>query len=285
MTNDYSANNFSRTALLLAHELGDPAGGVNHLNRSEVSIVAGPRVCATRTGHAALLTAVKTAVRAFGTVSVALADPSTAVLGGPESALSLADAVSGEGARLVDIEAVASSDSVIVLGDCPDSMSPRGAWLTAYWTGWTAAVVPTADVGQDQVPADGNVLAAIAAGALAIAERFFGLLPDSEVGVGRRSMSVDLWASNEKNDAAPPELRYCPAHWWLLGWVTSVRATRTRSPGLTSLSRPRFRSSFKTLRSPSRPTTALGFSRRLARKVAARRASQRLLWTSVATRP
>ena len=74
MTNEYGADNFNRTALLLAHELGDHVEGVGRHLQSHVSIVAGSRVCATRNGHAALLTALKTAVRAFGEVDVALYD-------------------------------------------------------------------------------------------------------------------------------------------------------------------------------------------------------------------
>lgn len=217
MTDKYRADNFNRTALLLAHGLGDPVEGIGRHLRSRVSVVAGSRVCGTRNGHAALISAVKTAVRAFGEVAVALHDPAAKVLGGPEAGVSLATAVTGEGAQLVDMNMVAFDDSVIVLGDCPEALTARATWLTAYWTGWTAAAAPTIDLAHDQVAVDGNVLAAIAAGALVIAERFFTLLGDSEASVGRRLVKVDLWAPNGNPDAVLPDLAYGPAQWWLLG--------------------------------------------------------------------
>jgi len=217
MTNEYDADNFNRTALLLAHELGDAVEGAGRQHRSRVLIVAGSDVCTTRNGHAALLTAVKTAVRAFGAVGVALTDSAAEVLGGPEKGLSLASAVIGEGAQLVDVETAAFDDSVIVLGECPHAATPRATWLTAYWTGWTAAAAPTGDLARAQVPIDGNVLAAIAAGALVVAERFFTLLPSPELGVGRRLVEVDLWEPDGTSYVPPPTLAYSPALWWLLG--------------------------------------------------------------------
>lgn len=217
MTDDYSPDSFNRTALLLAHELGDAVDGVSCHDESHISIIAGPGVCATRSGHAALLTAVKTAVRAFGQVRVALHDPAAKVLGGPDAGVSLASVVTGEGARLEEFGELASDDCVVVLGECPEGVSARPAWLTASWTGWTALVAPTVDATQEQAPTNGNELAAIAAGALLVAERFFMLLPGSETVVGRRVAKVDLWAPIEHDFGAPPDLAHAPAHWWLLG--------------------------------------------------------------------
>jgi len=217
MTSEYDADSFNRTALLLAHELGDSAEGAGCQRRSRVLIVAGFDVCTTRNGQAALVTAVKTAVRAFGTVDVALAVSAAEILGGPEKGLSLAVAVTGEGACLVDVSTAVSEDSVIVLGKCPDVLEPRTSWLAAYWTGWTAVVAPTRNLTCEQVSVDGNVLSAIVAGALVVAEKFFTLLPSSDASVGRRLVEVDLWAPGGNSETSPPDLAYCPAQWWLLG--------------------------------------------------------------------
>ncbi len=70
-------------------------------------------------GQAAVLTAVVAALRAFGNVAVAAASPQTAIAAGVFASLSLTDAVTRQGARLVTADGVIGERWPVVLRTDP----------------------------------------------------------------------------------------------------------------------------------------------------------------------
>lgn len=215
----------SRTSLLFMRQAGDVASGARRHQAFTLHIIASTETCSNRPGQAAVITAVKTAVRALSfddsdtthAVTVALANPEQPVLGGPSAGTKLGAVVQQEGARLVAEREVGATTPTIILGQPPTGMAPGNNATIATWTGWTAAVGPYSDVRSDGYRSDGNVLAAIAAGALAVAAAFFEFAGPIEDGACQPPVRFDLWSPEQPDNSDPPQLRYAPAQWWLLG--------------------------------------------------------------------
>jgi hypothetical protein len=153
----------SRTALIGVYE-GDHRTVHDALAAhadTGIAIVADPSVCADVAGQAALCTAVATAVRAFGTVTV-VTGVDTVLVAGPHQGRTLGEAITTEGAHLAaNLRAIPAHRPVLLIGaptPCATGEAPP-AVLRTTWTGWTARVQP------------GTFLAAIAAGALAYTRR------------------------------------------------------------------------------------------------------------------
>ncbi|MBB6627499.1 hypothetical protein H5V45_09205 [Nocardioides sp. KIGAM211] len=224
----YDADHFSRTTLILGRRAGDAARGKAQHRSFRVLIIAGAATCSSRAGQAAVLTAVATAVRAFSEVAVSLDAPGQTVLGGPYAGMRLGDTVASEGANLVDSSS-GTPRHVIVIGNTPAGLRPERHWIAATWSGWTASTGPTAQKLQAAAsinPADGdpvgarcgenNCVAAVAAGALAVAETFFVLMREEEsVGVARQ-VCLNLWLAGSATERGPA-MAYAPSQWWLLG--------------------------------------------------------------------
>lgn len=166
-------------------------------------------ILTTAAGQAAILTAAVTAVRTFGAVHVTLPEDAR-VHDGVHRGRLLSDALREEGAHLDDGPADLDA-TVIVLGSAGGVPSESGRLvLHAGWDGWVATVSPTprpAAVG-------GNVLAAMAAAALAVGEAFAHArtLPGSDAGY--QTLQLNLLGPDVTSS---PDLRYAPASWWLVG--------------------------------------------------------------------
>lgn len=212
-------DDFDRTALLALHNGSQPTLEAALAARSRFGIRLACPQHTDVAGTSATLTAVTAAVRVAGVVLVALPDPETVLPVGPARGSSLRDAISAAGGHLADgapIEAAAVQQWVeLRLGGAgevyPDSAA---AVLHAHWDGWTAHVSPAAP---NQVRS-GNVLAAIAAAALAVHEAFgiFNNRPGRDDGY--RDIHLDLWSSIP--GTAPqlaPHLAWAPIRWWLIG--------------------------------------------------------------------
>lgn len=166
-------------------------------------------ILTTAAGQAAILTAALTAVRTFGAVHVTLPEDAR-VRDGVHRGRLLSDALRQEGANLdetpPDLDA-----TVIVLGSAGNVPSKSGGLvLYAGWDGWVATVSPT----PRPALVEGNVLAAIAAAALAVGEAFAHAraLPGSDAGY--QNVQLNLLGADV---TSAPDLRYAPASWWLVG--------------------------------------------------------------------
>lgn len=217
MTSDYDSDHINRTALLHGRQSGDAEQGARRHGSSRALILAGSLACSTRSGQAAILTAVKTSVRAFGHTEVVLAVPNQHVLGGPSVGVQLGRAVMAEGASVTSKPSAVSSTPALIIGDCPANVLAEPTWLKAYWTSWTATVTPVTEQSEEEPPCDGNVLAAIAAAALAVAELFFVMTGEAGSGFGARHVELDLWSPDGTKVGPAKKLSHAPARWWLLG--------------------------------------------------------------------
>lgn len=224
--NKYDADHFSRTTLILGRQAGDAAQGQARHRSFRVLIVAGESTCTSRTGQAAVLTAVATAVRAFSEVTVCLGAADQVVTGGPNAGEHLGDIVASQGALLVK-DANRRPRHVIVIGDTPAGLRPERHWVAATWSGWTASTGPAVQGPQSGAAADNpradraddpddNCVAAIAAGALAVAEVFFSFMSDQEPLRTSREVCLNLWVPGSVA-VRGPVMRYAPSQWWLLG--------------------------------------------------------------------
>lgn len=167
----------------------------------------------SRDGQAALMTVVKTGVRAFGRVTVVL-DEETVIAGGTCRGSGLVEAVAAEGATATfDPTVVNSHEPAVLLGDTPAPSKTHPVLLRASWFEWAATVAPFQF---PQEKPNGNVLAAIAAGALAVDELFtLAFLPE-QADAGERVVRLDLWGLDD-SAGDPPVLSHAPHAWWLVG--------------------------------------------------------------------
>ncbi|WP_292836621.1 hypothetical protein [Microbacterium sp.] len=207
------ADEISRVALL--HLTDGTAASLEDAERllldRQLTLHPAPRIVTTPAGQAAILTAAVTAVRTFGVVYVELPED-IRVSDGVHRGRLLSDALREEGARL-DRGRAAPNRMVLVIGSAGSDVPSTSGELTlhASWEGWTATVSPTPRL----APVDqGNVLAAIAAAALAVSEAFAHArsIPGSDAGY--RTVHVNLLGPDS---GSGPDLRYAPASWWLVG--------------------------------------------------------------------
>jgi len=218
----FRADRFNRTALLsvLDNTASTVEEALDRHARTGVVIAADDVACASYLGQAALLSAVRTAVRAFGSVWVCVPEVLPDVLGGPDVGMSLREALVTQGAALhlpTDRVQVGERRPVILIGAAtvsPPVAPSAKVELRATWSGWTATVAPARQPTPncDEV----CVLAAIAAGALAVSEAF-GLVEDRPGSdAGYRTVSLDLFAPLGGQGQAP-QLAWAPSSWWLVG--------------------------------------------------------------------
>lgn len=225
----HDARHLSRTVLLALHTGDDPTveAAIARHERTGVHITADAATCTSPTGQAATLTAVATAVRAFGHVHVHLDEPNAEVIGGLAAGEALGDAVATLGACLDLLDADVQV-SVRWPELCLGTSTPRpsidtvatgvavapGPVLRVGWSGWTGTVAPVRD--GDGRRDDVCVLAAVVAAGLGVTEAFLWTkdLPGSDAGY--RRVTLNLWSPGRSDDAGPA-LAYAPAAWWLVG--------------------------------------------------------------------
>ncbi len=190
------------------------AAAVEHA-QTAIVLYADSSIVSDRAGQAALLTAATTGVRAFGTVTVVL-EQDAVVLAGTFRGRGIVEAIAAEGAAATfepgDVDAKAPA---VVLGLSAAPTIAHVHALRAGWDGWVALVGPADDLtGTD----DGNVLAATAAGALAIDELFNIMYVDDAADAGERIRRLDLWSMDDTGaDTAAPAMTWAPHGWWLVG--------------------------------------------------------------------
>jgi hypothetical protein len=210
-----------RTVLLAAHDGTQPTleAAIAAHNRTGIMICADKQTCRDTSGQAAILTAVVTARRAFGTVTVHAEDPAPVLTTGIFKGQGLADALVSQGTRLLPTAAPGAPGGawpVLLLGQgTPVPPGKHLAALRASWRGWTARVAPAGLPGE--TAGTTCVLAPIAAAALGVSEAFGAVrsAPGSEAGY--RDISVNLWNPGADHHDNGPDLSHAPAAWWLVG--------------------------------------------------------------------
>jgi len=214
------ADEFSRPAKVLVD-----AGLVDSFGDAEVRLAAArPQVivgsdAVTLAHHAAVLTVVETACRAFGSVDLqlphAIANSKCLVPG--LGSLTMSAAARAAGANV--LENRDSSQPAIAIG-APSAGNTR--LLQVTWDHWLAHV----NTKGQRLPERGNMpLAAVAAGALAVTECFKAVLGDLEA--THRNRSLNLWQPNQNTcpsstdlpgpDLVGPIVQYLPAAAWIVG--------------------------------------------------------------------
>ncbi|WP_328855387.1 hypothetical protein OHB01_12635 [Microbispora hainanensis] len=208
-----------RTALLSAHDGSQPTirAALDAHARTGITICADATTCGDVAGQAALLTAVATAVRAFGTVFVAVDGPDEQLKSGPFCGVSLSHALTEIGAVPSDNDCPAWPVLLIGAQTPPPAPHPDAPVVRASWSGWTARIQAAGDRTEGALCDDTCVLAPIAAGALGVAEAFTfsRSLPGNDAGF--RDVALDLWSLGRQVAAPAPLLRYAPCAWWLVG--------------------------------------------------------------------
>jgi hypothetical protein len=225
MTERLRADDIHRTALLGMHDDSQPTldAALTAHAATGVVLCANEAVCREVTGQAALLTAVATAVRAFGTVMVLAERPDVVIKVGTSNGLTLAEAVGREGAHLVshaDFPEANAWPIVLVGADTSPPFTtaqedPRRATLRISWFGWVARV--SASLAVNPKPNGYCVLAAIAAAAMGISEAFGAVRARAGSDAGFRTIELNLWNPNGPVEDEGPPLTHASRAWWLVG--------------------------------------------------------------------
>ncbi|WP_112263118.1 hypothetical protein [Lentzea terrae] len=185
-----------------------------------ILICADSAVCNETDGQAALLTAVVTAVRAFGQVHVLAEAAEARVTAGVRRNLTVADAIRREGARPVLMNELTASATwpVLIVGTStpePPTDHNHGLALRVCWSGWVAQVA-TPRVSTLR-PGGSCVLAAIAAAAMGVSEIFDAARARAGSDAGYRTVALNLWNPDGSVDDQGPSLAHAASAWWLVG--------------------------------------------------------------------
>jgi hypothetical protein len=212
-----------RTVLIAVHDGTAPtieAAEAAHA-ATGVVLVADDDVCTSTNGQAAVLTAVTTAIRAFGNVETVLANPHARVSAGLSRGNRLSTAIEAGGARLITPEAASTACSswpTVLIGAttaAPARPLDCAPVLRAHWTGWITTVEPALTPTPSAATDNTCVLSAVAAGALGISEAFNVVLARDGSDAGYRRITLNLWNLGSSEDG--PVFRFAPAQWWLVG--------------------------------------------------------------------
>lgn len=212
----------SRTLLLSMHDGTQPTiedAAAAHADTG-VILLAGITACNSVSGQAALLTAVLTAVRAFGNVLVLAGAPDAVIRAGTRQGRPLAQAIVEEGARLTTVDDTAAHPCwpTLIIGATtapPTKTKSSAPVLRISWNNWTATVAPV-DLQDHRSINEDCVLAAIAAAALGVSEAFSFVKPRAGSDAGYRIVNLNLWDPSGQADRGP-RLGFAPAKWWLVG--------------------------------------------------------------------
>lgn len=215
-------DSISRTALIGVHDGTQPtleAALATHASTGIV-IIADHDICGRVTGQAALCTAIATAARAFGTVTV-IADGDTLISAGPYRGRSIAAFVAAEHASLAgDMRNVPTHWPTLVIGqvaaELSDGLARRPVVLRIGWNSWTSYVAPSTVPTPVPNSSPSNVITAICAGAIGVHEAFGTVLARPGSDAGYRSYRLNLWRPGTDMDDGP-DLTHAPADWWLIG--------------------------------------------------------------------
>ena len=179
------------------------------LSHVHVAVVISQDEGKTASGQAAALTAIVTASKCFGTVSM-LCDAET-ILNKP---LPIGHTL-GRAAEVLGAVLVAaippSATHVIYIGQSPER---AGKFVVrCWWDGWLAGVMPAWD--ERNIGRSGNPLAGVFAGALAVREVFASVLGYSRAGTHISITSI--WEPEKKDAGSGPTKVYMPSKLWFIG--------------------------------------------------------------------
>lgn len=201
----------SRTVLLGLHDSTQPTIEAANAAHSETGIivVADDLTCSSSNGQAALLTAVATAVRAFGNVLVVADSPDVVLRIGLHRGSRLSQAIVDQDASLVADDGVPSANAawpMLLIGgttQAPAGSGATAAVLRVTWVRWTAIVAPV-DIRDPSDTLDEDcVLAAIAAAALGVSEAFSFINARAGTDAGYRTVALNLWNPADDSTKAP----------------------------------------------------------------------------------
>ena len=181
------------------------------LNAVSVAVVLGATQAATAAGQAAALTALNTAFKCFGRVTLVADEPVPLVMALPIG-IDILSVAKTLGAAVTPVIPPDATHIILIAGDIP---SGTRAFVRCWWNGWTAGIVPPWDTRALGVSA--NPLAGVFAGALAVREVFATVLglPRS----GSRVSITSLWEPgvDPQNDGIGPDTTYIAPRLWLIG--------------------------------------------------------------------
>lgn len=227
------SDEIDRTALLGVHLGTEPTleSSIAAKDRTGIIVCADQLACTDSLGQAALMTAVLTGVRAFGTVYVLIESPVARIDEGVFRGRGLGAALAGQGATLVsDMSDAPASWPIVLVG--PTTPTPattrRHVILRSTWEGWIARVAASASPVETSGPP--CILAAIGSAALAVSEAFGAVLDPPGSDAGYRHMFLNFWKPGSATDHGP-HFKHAPQWWWLVGlghlgqaygWVISL---------------------------------------------------------------
>ncbi|MBX9649289.1 MAG: hypothetical protein K2X57_19795 [Xanthobacteraceae bacterium] len=179
------------------------------LNAVRVDVVLGPDQAVTVTGQAAALTAVATARKSLGRVTLVLENDARLLAGLP-----IGDTVSAAAQRLgarIDTQASKLATHTIRIGHVPEASN----WSVCCW--WDRWLAGTRVFDDDPLGDSRHPLAGIFAGAIAVRQIFACVLAGRDI--RPRDTAVSLWTPWEplKMDEIGPERFDVPDKLWLLG--------------------------------------------------------------------
>ena len=179
------------------------------LNAVRVEVVLGPDQIVTAAGQAAALTAVATARKCFGRVTLVLANDARLL-----AALPIGDTVRAAAQRLgalTDTQASKLATHTICIGDVPEAPN----WGVRCW--WDRWLTGTRVFSDDLAGDSRHPIAGIFAGAVAVRQIFACVLAERDI--RPRDTTISLWTPWEpaKMDEIGPERFDIPDKLWLLG--------------------------------------------------------------------
>lgn len=221
-------DNIDRTVLLSMHDGSQLSlvAAIEARNNTGIVLCADQATCCEVNGQAALMTAVVTSVRAFGTVLVVVASPAANILRGVHRGKNLVEVISGEGARVNSYgELISPSHEwpVLLIGSrTPTPTMIEGCeaqssvTLRATWQGWSA-VVDSSTATDKRSIINNCILAPIAAAALGVSEAFGSMRKVPGNDAGFRRVCLNLRSPGNEVDNFETDRLFAPNAWWLVG--------------------------------------------------------------------
>ena len=178
------------------------------LDAVDACIVLGDEQAATRAGQAAVLTAVATAFKCFGRVTVVMSSPATPLILDFPLGATLAEAAAVLGARVVVDAPARASHRIVIGGD----LTGQGWEVACWWDRWLSGLRT-----EGKACGDGRLgLAGVFSGALAVRQIFATALAGPSY--VPRDATLSLWEpwTEAPTDLGPTRFT-APNALWLVG--------------------------------------------------------------------
>ncbi|MGG7579590.1 hypothetical protein [Rhizobium sp. Nf11,1] len=179
------------------------------LNRILPTIKIDRELAVTAAGQAAVLTALTTSIKCFGSANL-VCDFDAPLKRRLSLGSSLFEAAHAIGATITQ-SVPGNSTHLIAIGNGPD----EGAFVRCWWDRWTAGILPPWD--EELAGVSGNPLAGVFAGGLAVREVFANAIGRRR-NVNQRSV-LSLWCpwNSSSVDDVPPSILTLPGKLWFVG--------------------------------------------------------------------